>query len=129
MKLSLHQKTISRIGFCKRCYEKGRPADGDFFTVIGSTSRKLHYHMFDAPLKRSEAPFLGYTPHFYVLEKIEGNKCTVLKACGMEGCCTFWKKDHGGGREDFEVFHVERIEMSLLTYNSLLNFTDSGMKI
>ena len=123
------KKVISRVAFCEKCFQKGRPQDGDMFTVYGTHAKQLHYHRFDAPTKRSELPYLGFTPHLFMLEKIEGDKLTVLVCCGMEFCDVYWTQDEAGNRKEFEVLHAKEVIMSHKQWNALVHFTDSGMKI
>lgn len=124
------RKLVSRVSFCSRCYSKGRPQDGDMFVVYGGKSKQTWTYMFQAPEKRSEAPYLGFTPHFFNLDKqLPDGNLEVIKCCAMENCGIYFEYDDAGKRKGFKTLKATTIVMSPKEWQALCNFSDSGYKL
>lgn len=123
------KRTISRVFFCPKCYAQNRPRDRDFFAVLGSSSGETWRYRYEAPLNRAEAPFAGFTPHFFQLKEIrKDGSYEVCVACGMNKCDT---QITGGGDLPIQVLvdYSRTIYMSEKRWHSLELFTDSGYKL
>lgn len=121
-------KMMSRVHFCKRCYDRGDPHDGQMFAVHGSTTDTMWLRMYQAPTKWEDRLPCGYVPHLFVLDQVlpSGN-LQVRISCCMEGCDI----DINMNQNKYEYFITgERyILMTKSEWEAWENFTDSGYKL
>lgn len=116
--------TITRVGYCKKCAEIGRPKTDHPFLVFGS---KKGWHIRFA--KRNS--YDGMTPHLYVLIKKIGNNVVYKERCAMHDCTieVYWDVEQH--RNDWTLFRGMWVRgmMSLASWNSLCAFKDTGFGI
>ena len=124
------RKLVSRVAFCQQCYDKGRPQDGDMFVVYGGDSKQTWTYMFEGKEKRSECPFLGFTPHFFTVDKLLPNgNFSIIMCCGMEDCGIYFTYDEAGKKNGFKTLKASVIEMTKVEWESLVNFSDTGYEL
>lgn len=121
------ERTISRTSFCEECAKRQSPRDGEMFAVYGGTHKKTWIYMYEQPPFYLRPP-KGYVPHFFSIDKIDGDTLHVVKACGMQNCNTIFlyenKKVTG-----VQFINAKMTTMSKETWIALMNFKDSGYRI
>ena len=115
---------VSRLGYCKKCFEAKQPKTNQSFLVIGSTSGVLK------PLVALRNGRTGMTPHFYLLKKVHEQKVYFQSMCAMEGCGTYTYEEH---RKTYLGIDESKWSnwkaTSLANWNALILFKDSGFEI
>ena len=113
--------TITRVGHCSECYKADRPKTGQHYLVFCGSMNKYKSLIAKRNGKR------GFTPHIYVLIKVESGKVIYKKICAMEGC---------GAQLIDETFFVRLDEtkwvtktMTIADWNCLVQFKDQELMI
>ncbi len=81
--------TITRLGYCKKCFKEGRPKIDQNFIVFGKTSNIYRGLISEKSNKR------GYVPHIYKLKFTKGNVVYYKRICCMDKCGTYIAKENG----------------------------------
>lgn len=125
----MKHKMMSRVAFCKACYDKGNPKDGQMYIVHGSTSNTIHFGLYEAPIKRESCKDAGYVPHLFTVDKLlTSGRLQVRITCGMEGCDTQIAYDTNNKLSYF-ITAERYIIMTTKEWEALENFTDSGYRL
>ena len=115
---------ITRLGFCPKCFSKKQPKTSQRFLVVGSTSGVLK------PLVAIHNGRTGFTPHFYVLKKVQENKVYYQSVCSMEGCGTYLYEENRRTYLAIDESKWSSLKAtSLSNWNSLVLFKDTGLVI
>lgn len=116
--------TITRIGFCERCYKANRPLTDQAFLVYGS---KRGWHIRFA----RHTGYFGFTPHLYFLIKKVGQNIVYKERCAMHDCTLeiYWDVDQG--KNDWQLYRGMWVRgmMSLASWNSLCVLKDLGYEV
>lgn len=115
--------SITRVGFCPSCYEKGWPKTNQAF-LIANGSDELKSKRAIRNGKR------GFVPTMYLLSPEVNGKYYFHTLCSMEGCGTYISEEDG--RKFLcldETRWTPRKEITLNNWNSLVRFTDTGFEI
>lgn len=125
----MKHKMISRVAFCDACYQKGNPQDGQMYIVHGSTSNKIHFGLYEAPLKRADCKPAGYVPHLFTVDQLlPSGRLQVRMTCGMEGCDTQIAYDTNN-KLAYWITGERYIIMTTKEWEVLENFVDTGYKL
>lgn len=125
----MKHKMISRVAFCNHCYQKGNPQDGQMYIVHGSTSNAIHFGMYEAPLKRADCAYAGFTPHLFTVDKLlPSGRLQVRMSCGMNGCQAQIKQDENG-KFQYWITGERYIIMTTREWEALEGFTNSGYRL
>ena len=120
---------MSRVHFCENCYKKGSPQDGQMYIVHGSTEKRIHFGLYQAPTNRADCLPAGYVPHLFTVDKLlPSGRLQVRISCGMEGCDTQIAYDTNGKLTYF-ITNERFIILSTKEWEALEGFTDSGYKL
>ena len=115
---------VTRLGFCPKCFSEKRPKTNEQFLTIGTTSGVFK------PKVALRNGRTGFTPHFYALKKVQGNKVYFQSMCAMEGCGTYLYEEH---RKTYLGIDESKWSnwkaTSLNNWNSLVTFKDTGFEI
>lgn len=125
----MKHKMISRVAFCNACYQKGNPQDGQMYIVHGSTSNKIHFGIYEAPLKRADCAYTGFVPHLFTVDQLlPSGRLQVRMTCCMEGCQTQIAYNTNGKLE-YWITGEKYIIMTTKEWEALENFNDSGYRL
>lgn len=115
---------VTRLGFCEKCFSEKRPKINEQFLTIGSTSGGLK------PKVALHNGRTGFTPHFYLLKKVQENKVYYQRMCAMEVCGTYLYEEN---RKTYLAIDESKWSnwkaTSINNWNSLILFKDTGFEI
>lgn len=125
----MKHKIISRVAFCCDCHNNGYPYDGQMYVVHGSTSNAFHLGMYEAPLKRADCAYIGFTPHIFIVDQLlPSGRLQVRMSCGMNDCQAQIKQDENG-KFQYWITGERYIIMTTKEWEALEDFTDSGYRL
>lgn len=126
----MKMRILSRVGFCRNCYEKRWPKDGSFFFVHGSTTDTVWRMRYDAPLHRCDCLPAGFTPHFYEVDKLlPTGQLQVRVSCGMQGCDTLYRMNDTTHQMEYHTACEHYILLSTKEWEALEAFVDTGYRL
>ena len=112
---------ISRTSYCPHCHETGRPDNGDRFAVQAGT-RETSFIKTAESVNRKDTPY-GFTPHFFILDKVVNDEVLVDTVCGIIGCgCELVPAYDQNGQVSYDVdfIHSEKVIMTIEDWNALV---------
>lgn len=113
--------TITRVGHCTECYKADRPKTGQCYLVFCGSANKYKSMVAKRNGKR------GFTPHVYVLLKVENGKVFYKRICTMEGCGALLIGETYFVRLDENKWETRT--MTLNDWNCLVQFKDQELMI
>lgn len=116
-------RVITRLGYCERCFNEGRPKTGQNFMVFGTTSNRFK------GLKSEGGRSKGLVPHIYKSKFTTKNVVHYKRICCMENCGAYCEEENG--RKFLYLDETKWINevTSLSNWNALVEFRDYELVI
>ena len=115
---------MTRIGYCEKCFKKMKPQRGQRLLILGGSSNEWK------ALITTKVVKAGFTPHLYMFIRESKHFVYYYKMCCMEGCGCYTEQE---GKYIYVMLNEEGFgelqKMRLCDWNSLVLFTDTGLKI
>ena len=115
---------ISRVAFCQKCFDAGRPKDLAIFVTFNNTTGIFDYH------QAKQSGKSGFTPHLFMKKRSENGVVFFQKICGMSGCGVSVNTAH----DDFAMNLFLRgdhktYKMRVVDWNALQTYKDPAYAI
>ena len=117
---------VCRVGYCKSCYDAGRPKTDNLYAVKGSSGWHVHIIEYAAPHTNP----VGFVPHIFQLEKVVKEEVHYTKTCGMHSCGISISYDEDKNPQyGIHFKNQQKGIMTIANWNALILFKDTGYKI
>ena len=115
--------TISRVGFCEKCFKKGNPKDGQYYSVVGTNNIYVRI------AEKTKGWNTGFVPHFYSIVKVIGQNVIYEKSCGIHECgghVTIYTNENEKETATWTIDETTRGVMTIEQWNSLVKYKDKS---
>jgi hypothetical protein len=119
--------TITRIGYCAKCYKANKPEKGQPFLLFGSSSND--YKM---GIVHKDYPERGLTPHLFTLIRVSADCKSVYykEVCCMAGCGTIYSEDYDGISLIIDRAEESGVkQMPIRRWHALVMYKDETLKL
>ena len=107
---------MTRVSFCQKCYNAGRPKTNQTFVVWGDYRQSFIVY------QSLRIGMRGFTPHIYKFKRLIGDIVYFDVSCSMDGCDSYIKKNPKD-KNLFKVgFKTDNSKMKLSDWNALVNY-------
>lgn len=107
-------EVYTRVAFCQKCYDEGRPKHDNEFIVYGGKRKKYFYRTVKFRGKR------GFVPTFFAKDKVADGHVFFDKCCAMDGCGIVIKElNEMGIKWEFIKDRIQSSKMRIVDWNAL----------
>jgi hypothetical protein len=119
--------TISRVGFCEKCFKRGSPHNGEYYCVVGDKN------IYVKIAKNAKIFNQGFVPHFYLLLKVIGQNVVYKRSCSIHNCgghVTITEGvDENGQQVEVCTWTFDEFQRGIMTieqWNALITYKDKS---
>jgi len=116
---------ITRTAFCPFCFKEQRPQAGELFLAKGKGKTSFIVHEVEVLVRSRD---YGYTPHLFILNKLEGDKIFATQTCLMMGCGVTYKYNNQN-KPEIIFTRYTGIALSIIDWNTLVSRSDYGFRL